>query len=100
LHEKGKKIIRALTDKPLTWKELVQETKLSEATLSRHLNRLMMEGVVHKIPAVYSLANKIEVTRPTKPMTTKLLLAKDIKRVKSRKTKIIPLVVVDKKAKP
>jgi hypothetical protein len=77
----------------------VQETRLSEATLSRYLNRLMIEGVVHKIPTVYSLSDQIKVIRPTE---TRILLVKDIKRVKRGDTKdtrvkIVPLETVSKK---
>jgi predicted transcriptional regulator len=94
--EKRKRIIQALTDKSLTWNELLQETKLPKATLHRHLNRLISENIIHKTPVLYSLPGRIEIVRPSESAV--VMLVKGLKRVKSGKTKLIPIVATEGKA--
>lgn len=87
--ERRKIIIEALSYKSLTWNELLQETKLPQAPLSRHLNQLIMEGFVHKIPTLYSLVDKMQAVRPTE-LVEQIVPVKEVNHLKGRKAKAIP----------
>lgn len=55
------KILRALNKEPLTFSQMIKETKLSRGTVNKYLKRLRQRGVVYKMingenREVYSLA--------------------------------------------